>query len=616
MRTLTTLLLAASFSLAAAPALAGTPDTVGTVDPATGIWALRNEEGHTARFYYGNPGDAPMMGDWDCDGVDTPGLYRQSDGYVYLRNSNTQGVADIRFFFGNPGDVPLAGDFDGDGCDTVSIWRPSEGRVFVINELGANDGGLGPAEFDYYFGNPGDEPFVGDFDGDGVDTVGLYRRSTGFVYFRNSNAAGVADVSYYYGDPGDRILSGDWDGDGDDTAGIYRPDEGTFYLRNSNTQGVADTVIPAGAANLTPVAGAFGDIAAIPDIGLAEVVGSGLNQPLFLTAPPGDDRLFIVEKGGSIRIVADGNLLTAPFLTIPGITTDGERGLLGLAFHPGYAGNGRFFVNYTDGAGDTQIVEYHADPASNVADPTPVRTILSIDQPYPNHNGGMIAFGPDGFLYIGMGDGGSGGDPDENGEDPTTLLGAMLRIDVDSQSPYAIPAGNPYDGTNGAREVWITGVRNPWRWSFDRSTGELYIGDVGQNEWEEIDVVPAGVGGIDLGWDRMEGLHCFEPSSGCDTTGLTMPVLEYGHGEGNSVTGGYVYRGSAIPGLAGTYFYGDFGAGWIRSFTMSGGVAADQRDWTSVVGTVPALASFGEDSAGELYVVSIAGKIYKIVGTS
>ncbi len=198
-------------------------------------------------FYFGNPGDAPMMGDWDCDGVDTPGLYRRSDGYVYLRNANTQGVADIRFFFGNPGDVPLAGDFDGDGCDTVSIWRPSEGRVFVINELGANDGGLGPAEFDYYFGNPGDEPFVGDFDGDGIDTVGLHRGSTGLVYFRNSHTQGVADAQFIYGDPGDRIVAGDWDGDGDDTVAVYRPSDGRIYVKTANIAGRADATLLAGA---------------------------------------------------------------------------------------------------------------------------------------------------------------------------------------------------------------------------------------------------------------------------------------------------------------------------------------------------------------------------------
>jgi len=198
-------------------------------------------------FFFGNPGDVPFSGDWNCDGVETPGLYRRSDGYVYLRNSNTQGVADISFFFGNPGDYPLAGDFDNDGCDTVSIYRPSESRFFVINDLGSNDGGLGAADYSFLFGNPGDKPFVGDFNGDGVDTVGLHRESTGLVYFRNSNKTGVADSQFIYGDPGDMLVAGDWDGNGTDTIGVYRPSNGIFYLRNSNSAGNADAWAFAGA---------------------------------------------------------------------------------------------------------------------------------------------------------------------------------------------------------------------------------------------------------------------------------------------------------------------------------------------------------------------------------
>ncbi len=225
-----------------------TCDGIGLVD-AGGRWTVRSGLGSAdpvASFYFGDPGDVPMMGDWDCDGVATPGLYRQSDGYVYLRNSNTQGVADVKFFFGDPGDVPLAGDFDGDGCDTVSIFRPSEGRVFVINELGANDGGLGAAEFDFFFGNPGDVPFVGDFDGDGVDSVGLYRRSTGFVYFRDALSSGVADREFFYGDPGDVIVAGDWDGDGDDTVAVYRPSTGSVYVNFDNAPGIADYTLYVG----------------------------------------------------------------------------------------------------------------------------------------------------------------------------------------------------------------------------------------------------------------------------------------------------------------------------------------------------------------------------------
>jgi hypothetical protein len=197
-------------------------------------------------FYFGDPGDVAFSGDWDCDGIDTPGLYRRSDGAVYLRNSNTQGVADVRFFFGNPGDLPLAGDFDGDGCDSLSIYRPSESRIFIINELGSNDAGLGAAEFDFFFGNPGDKPFVGDFDGNGVDTVGLHRESTGLVYFRNTLTTGIAHSQFIYGDPGDVLVAGDWDGDGDDTVAVYRPSNGLLYVKLNNTQGYADAAIPAG----------------------------------------------------------------------------------------------------------------------------------------------------------------------------------------------------------------------------------------------------------------------------------------------------------------------------------------------------------------------------------
>jgi hypothetical protein len=232
---------------------------VGLVDPAQGRWHLYDTAGtETHTFFYGNPGDYPVMGDWDCDGVDTPGMYRQSDGYVYLRNSNTQGIGDIRFFFGNPGDVPIVGDFDSDGCDTVGIYRPGEGRFFIINELGENDGGLGAAEFNYLFGNPGDKPFVGDFDGDGIDTVGLHRESTGFVYFRNSHTQGIADNEFFFGDPGDRLVAGDWGiVDGMETPAVYRPATQSFYFRHSNTAGNADETLTVGTGSWVPVAGVF-----------------------------------------------------------------------------------------------------------------------------------------------------------------------------------------------------------------------------------------------------------------------------------------------------------------------------------------------------------------------
>jgi hypothetical protein len=234
------------------------PPTVGLVDPVTGQWHLRNSTGAVTSFFYGNPGDYPFMGDWTCDGVDTPGLYRQSDGFVYLRNSNTQGIADITFFFGNPGDVPIVGDFNDDGCDTVSIYRPSNQTFYIINALGQDGGGLGAAQFSYVFGNPGDKPFVGDFNGDGQDTIGLHRESTGLVYFRNSHTQGVADHEFFFGDPGDRFVAGDWNGDGIDTPGVFRPSNATFYFRFTNTQGVADTQFAWGDSHHLPVAGVFG----------------------------------------------------------------------------------------------------------------------------------------------------------------------------------------------------------------------------------------------------------------------------------------------------------------------------------------------------------------------
>jgi hypothetical protein len=242
----------------AKPLTPGSED-VGLVDPVLGRWHLR-DSGTSAvnSFFYGVPGDAPFVGDWDCDGVATPGLYRQSDGFVYVRNSNSQGVADVSFIFGNPSDVPLAGDFNGDGCDTVSVYRPSTQQVFVINKLGTNGGGLGPAEISYVFGNPSDKPFVGDFDGDGMDTIGLHRESTGRVYFRNSHTTGFADADFVFGNPLDRLVAGDWNSDGLDSPAVFRPLEARFYFRFTNTQGFADAVVPFGEFPWLPVAGNFG----------------------------------------------------------------------------------------------------------------------------------------------------------------------------------------------------------------------------------------------------------------------------------------------------------------------------------------------------------------------
>ena len=352
-----------------------------------------------------------------------------------------------------------------------------------------------------------------------------------------------------------------------------------------------------------------------PTIGL-EPVATGLAFPLALTAPPGDPRLFIVEKPGRIRIVRDGALLERPFLDLTGaVSIGGEQGLLGLAFDPEYSLNGRFYVNYTDTDGNTQIVAYRASTEPDVDDPASADPLLSIAQPFSNHNGGHLAFGPDGYLYIGSGDGGSGGDPEGNGQDPEDLLGSLLRIDVSGGSGYTIPSDNPFAGATGARgELWDLGLRNPWRFSFDRLTGDLYIADVGQNQREEIDVATRASGGgrgANYGWNIMEGTACFA-GAGCDRTALTLPVLEYTHAEGCSVTGGFVYRGATIPELAGHYLYADFCEGWVRSFRLSGGAVSDEREWPELApgGQVP---GFGEDAAGELYVLDAGGTVYRIV---
>jgi hypothetical protein len=232
--------------------------SIGAVDVSRGHWTVQLADDQVTTFYYGNPGDYPFVGDWNCDTIETPGLYRQSDGYVYLRNSNTEGIADLTFFFGNPGDVPIVGDFDGDGCDTVSIYRPSEARFYIINELGANGGGLGAADYSFLFGNPGDTPFVGDWNNDGVSTPGLRRSSDGFVYLRDSNTEGIADIAYFYGNPGDIPFAGDFDGIDGDTVGLYRPSNRTFYLRNENSTGIADSKHVLGPAGARPVAGDLG----------------------------------------------------------------------------------------------------------------------------------------------------------------------------------------------------------------------------------------------------------------------------------------------------------------------------------------------------------------------
>jgi glucose/arabinose dehydrogenase len=342
-----------------------------------------------------------------------------------------------------------------------------------------------------------------------------------------------------------------------------------------------------------------------------EVAASGLQMPVHLTAPTGDSRLFIVEKRGTIRIVKNGQLLAAPFLDVrTKVSTGSEQGLLSVAFHPQYASNGYFFVNYTDTNGDTRVERYHSSPAADVADANSSKLILMVDQPYSNHNGGLVLFGPDNMLYIGMGDGGSGGDPQGNGQNRATLLGDLLRIDVDKGDPYSIPTDNPFVGQTGMRgEIWAWGLRNPWRFTFDRTAGLLYIADVGQNAWEEIHVVGSTQKGVNYGWNLMEGRHCYRGST-CNTTGLTQPVLEYNHSEGCSVTGGSVYRGTKIPSLQGTYFYADYCQGWVRSFKYVNGAVTAPKTWE--FGSIGNILSFGSDAAGEIYVLSANGNVYRL----
>jgi glucose/arabinose dehydrogenase len=341
-------------------------------------------------------------------------------------------------------------------------------------------------------------------------------------------------------------------------------------------------------------------------------VASGLTTPVDLRAPVGDERLFIVELPGRIRVQENGSMNPTPFLDITSrVSTGGERGLLALAFHPRYDQNGLFYVYYTDNGGDTRISEFAVSPGDpDRAVASSERILLEIDQFASNHNGGGFAFGPDGYLYIGVGDGGGGGDPGENGQNPDTLLGSLLRIDVDGTTggrEYAIPESNPFNDGGGRREVYAYGLRNPWRMSIDQPTGRIFIGDVGQNRREEINTLTTDESKArNFGWDVMEGTLCYEPPSGCDKTGKRRPIVEYDNPEqGVSVIGGYVYRGNAIPWLRGTYFYSDLAGRRLRSFRFENGNVRNRTDWTSQVGLLPSsVFGFGQDGHGEIYVLS------------
>jgi glucose/arabinose dehydrogenase len=350
----------------------------------------------------------------------------------------------------------------------------------------------------------------------------------------------------------------------------------------------------------------------LPEIALEPVFEGGLVRPTYLTHA-GDDRLFVIEQPGRIRIIQDGQLLDRPFLDLTSkvLAQGNEQGLLSVAFHPDYAANGQFFVNYTRlGDGATVVERYtvsQLDP--NQADGLSGKPLLVIAQPERNHNGGLNKFGPDGYLYIGMGDGGGAGDRHGavgNGQDLDALLGKMLRIDVTNPDTYAVPPDNPFGD-----EIWSYGWRNPWRFSFDRATGDLYIADVGQNAYEEVHFQPAAsAGGENYGWRIMEGLHCYAPRENCPTAGLVLPVAEYSHAEGGcSITGGYVYRGQQYPALTGQYFFGDYCTGYIWSLHREG----DQWVMTKRLESGASISSFGEDVNGEVYVIDHGGAIYQLV---
>ncbi len=336
---------------------------------------------------------------------------------------------------------------------------------------------------------------------------------------------------------------------------------------------------------------------------------TGFRNPLYLThAGDGSDRLFVVEQGGLVRIVDNQQILPTPFLDISDRTdAGGERGLLSIAFPPDYATTGYFIVSYTDLEGDSVIARYTVSANPNVANQAE-QVILRLEQPFTNHNGGLVKFGPDGFLYIAFGDGGGSGDPQNNAQNSQLLLGKLLRIDVEGGSPYAVPSSNPFvDNTDFRDEIWAWGLRNPWRFSFDRMTGDLFIGDVGQERFEEINIQPqSSPGGENYGWRITEGESCFNPPFLCNRTGLTSPVVVYGRSDGASVTGGYVYRGSRYPDMVGTYFYGDFISQRLWGLPSSASTP------TLLLEQAGLIASFGEDESGELYLVDYLGRIVQL----
>ena len=346
-------------------------------------------------------------------------------------------------------------------------------------------------------------------------------------------------------------------------------------------------------------------------------VARGLSSPVYVTAAPGDKRLFVVEQEGTIRTVRHGKVAAKPYADLRRfVTAGGEQGLLSVAFSPDFVSNGKLYVYFTNKAGNEVVWELHARKGAASVRPGH-RQLLEIPDTESNHNGGQLEFGPDGMLYIGDGDGGGGGDQHGahgNGQNPGVLLGKLLRVDVTTRSndlPYGIPKDNPFVGQPGWRpEIWALGLRNPWRFSFDRASGDLWIGDVGQNKWEEVDHLKRGLGGINFGWNRYEGRHDFATDTPLSGGKLRMPVAEYSHSEGCSITGGYVYRGPTISGLSGRYVYADYCSGKLWTLAISGGAPRDVSSVVSDAG-VRSITSFGQDGSGILYVCSAEGTLYR-----
>ena len=342
-------------------------------------------------------------------------------------------------------------------------------------------------------------------------------------------------------------------------------------------------------------------------LGVELVLVAEMDYPLAIASPPGDPRVFVALREGTVEVIgADGAVAETPFLDLTDrVRANGiEQGLLGLVFHADYADNGRFFVYYTDENDDSTLVEFAASTDPMVADIGSAKEVLFLDQPTDRHNAGMLEFGPDGYLYVAVGDGGDGG---HNGQKPDTLFGTILRIDVDNGDPYAIPADNPFTDGGGAAEVWAYGLRNPWRFAID--DGLIYIADVGQQDWEEVNVLPLDGGGANLGWAIREASRCFS-SPACEETETVFPVLEYPHSEGCSITGGSVYRGAAIPELHGVYFYSDWCTGWIKSFRYENGEAVDLQQWPEL--DPGQVNTFGTDASGELYIGTWGSKVWRL----